>query len=93
MVRPTPFDARHCRNSMRLCGRDQRKLRLLDIGCGTGRFLDFVKQTWPRLQTIGLDMSEAYLKHAQRHLKRWTRTGFVAGKAEAVRYQITARML
>jgi len=26
-------------------GRDQRKLRLLDIGCGTGRFLDFVKQT------------------------------------------------
>jgi hypothetical protein len=45
-------------------GRDQRKLQLLDIGCGTGRFLDFVKQTWPRLQTIGLDMSEAYLKHA-----------------------------
>src|SRR6516225_4804754 len=65
-------------------GRDQRKLRLLDIGCGTGRFLDFVKQTWPRLQTIGLDMSEAYLKHSQRHLKRWTRTGFVAGKAEAI---------
>ena len=65
-------------------GRDQRKLRLLDIGCGTGRFLDFVKQTWPRLQTIGLDMSEVYLKHAQRHLKRWTRTGFVAGKAEAI---------
>jgi hypothetical protein len=23
-------------------GRDQRQLRLLDIGCGTGRFLDFV---------------------------------------------------
>jgi ubiquinone/menaquinone biosynthesis C-methylase UbiE len=65
-------------------GRDQRKLRLLDIGCGTGRFLDFVKQTWPRLQTIGLDMSEAYLKYAQRHLKRWTRTGLVAGKAEAI---------
>src|SRR5262249_34410369 len=65
-------------------GRDQRKLQLLDIGCGTGRFLDFVKQTWPRLQTTGLDMSAPYLRHAQRHLKRWTRTGFVVGKAEAI---------
>ena len=65
-------------------GCDQRKLWLLDIGCGTGRFLDFVKQTWPRLQTTGLDMSAPYLKHAQRHLKRWTRTGFVVGKAEAI---------
>ena len=61
MVRPTPFDARHCRNSMRLS-------------------LDAISAN----QTIGLDMSEAYLKHAQRHLKRWTRTGFVVGKAEAI---------
>jgi len=65
-------------------GRDQRKLRLLDIGCGTGRFLDFVKQTWPRLQIVGLDMSQTYLNYAQSHLKRWTRTSFVLGKAEAM---------
>jgi len=65
-------------------GRDQRHLRLLDIGCGTGRFLDFVKQTWPRLQVVGLDMSDAYVRHAKRHLRRWSRISFVVGKAEAI---------
>ena len=65
-------------------GRDQRKLRLIDIGCGTGRFLDFVKQVWPRLPVLGLDLSEAYIKHARRHLRRWSRTNLVVGNAEAI---------
>jgi ubiquinone/menaquinone biosynthesis C-methylase UbiE len=65
-------------------GRDQRKLRLLDIGCGTGRFLDFVKQAWPRLPAIGLDMSEPYIRHARRHLKRWSRMNLTVGNAESL---------
>ncbi|MGA7067066.1 MAG: class I SAM-dependent methyltransferase [Pseudolabrys sp.] len=65
-------------------GRDQRKLRLLDIGCGTGRFLDSVKQVWPRLPTVGLDMSEAYIRHAKCELKRWSWIRFIVGKAEAI---------
>jgi ubiquinone/menaquinone biosynthesis C-methylase UbiE len=60
-------------------GRDQRRLRLLDVGCGTGRFLDFVKQAWPRLATGGLDMSEAYIREAKRHLSRWSRIAFMVG--------------
>ena len=58
--------------------------RLLDIGCGTGRFLDFVKQAWPRLAACGLDMSEAYVRHAQRRLAGRSRMKFVVGKAEAI---------
>lgn len=65
-------------------GRDQRKLKLVDLGCGTGRFLDSVKQVWPRLPTIGLDMSEAYVRHAKRQLERWSRMRFIVGKAEAI---------
>lgn len=65
-------------------GRDQRKLRLLDIGCGTGRFLDFLKQAWPRLPALGLDMSEPYIRHAKRHLKRWSRINLVVGNAEVI---------
>src|SRR4249920_390755 len=30
-------------------GRDQRHLRILDLACGTGRFLDACKQVWPSL--------------------------------------------
>jgi ubiquinone/menaquinone biosynthesis C-methylase UbiE len=65
-------------------GWDQRKLALLDIGCGTGRFIDAVKQVWPRLPILALDMSEPYIRHAKRHLKRWSRTRFIVGKAEAI---------
>jgi SAM-dependent methyltransferase len=43
-------------------GRDQRRLKLLNVSCGTGRFLDFAKQAWP--PAVGLDMSEAYVKEA-----------------------------
>jgi ubiquinone/menaquinone biosynthesis C-methylase UbiE len=67
-----------------IAGRDQRQLRLLDLGCGTGRFLDFVKQAWPRLQIVGLDMSDAYVRHAKRHLRMRPCTRFIVGKAEAI---------
>jgi ubiquinone/menaquinone biosynthesis C-methylase UbiE len=65
-------------------GRDQRKLRLLDVGCGTGRFLDLVKQAWPRLPSLGLDLSDAYIDHARRHLRRRTRLNLIVANAESV---------
>jgi ubiquinone/menaquinone biosynthesis C-methylase UbiE len=65
-------------------GRDQRGLRLLDIGCGTGRMLDFVRQAWPRLPSTGLDMSEAYAGEARRHLARWRGIDFIVANGEAV---------
>jgi ubiquinone/menaquinone biosynthesis C-methylase UbiE len=65
-------------------GRDQRQLKLLDVGCGTGRFLDQVKQVWPRLPCIGLDLSEPYIGHALQHLRRWAVTSFLLANAEAI---------
>ncbi len=65
-------------------GRDQRKLRLIDIGCGTGRFIDSLKQVWPKLPVLGLDMSESYIKHARRHLQRWSRVHLSVANAESL---------
>jgi ubiquinone/menaquinone biosynthesis C-methylase UbiE len=67
-----------------IAGRDQRKLSLLDIGCGTGRFLDFLKQAWPRLPALGLDLSEPYLRYAKRHLRRWSKMSLAVGNAESL---------
>jgi ubiquinone/menaquinone biosynthesis C-methylase UbiE len=64
-------------------GRDQRKLQLVDLGCGTGRFVDFIKQKWPRLPTLGVDLSEAYITYARRHLRRWSWVNFIVANAEA----------
>jgi ubiquinone/menaquinone biosynthesis C-methylase UbiE len=65
-------------------GRDQRKLKVIDIGCGTGRFIDALKQVWPKLPVLGIDMSEAYLRHAMRHLRRWSRVNLSVAKAESL---------
>ncbi len=65
-------------------GRDQRRLKLLDVGCGTGRFLDCFKQAWPRLPALGVDMSEAYVAEARRHLKHWCWINLIVAKGEAI---------
>ena len=47
-------------------GHDQRQMQLLDVACGTGRFLRQVRLTFPRLGLGGLDLSSAYLDEALR---------------------------
>ena len=58
--------------------------RLLDVGCGTGRFLREVKANYPRLKVTGLDLSAHYLAVARRELRSWSRVQLVVGAAEAM---------
>lgn len=64
-------------------GRDQRKIALLDVACGTGRFLTSVKDTWPKLRVTALDLSPMYLDEARRNLRAWRDVAFVEANAEA----------
>jgi ubiquinone/menaquinone biosynthesis C-methylase UbiE len=56
--------------------------RLIDIACGTGRFLTFVKDNYPRLPVTALDVSPYYLNQARRNLRSWSRVDFVEAAIE-----------
>eukprot|EP00897_Mesotaenium_endlicherianum_P000156 jgi/Mesen1/10140/ME000076S09652 len=49
-------------------GRSQHSTHLLELACGTGRFLTFVKDNYPRLRTTAVDLSPHYLKKAQENM-------------------------
>jgi ubiquinone/menaquinone biosynthesis C-methylase UbiE len=63
-------------------GQDQRRIHLLDVACGTGRFLREVKRNWPGLNVTGLDLSPDYVAKTEKVLKRWGRVQTVRGAAE-----------
>jgi ubiquinone/menaquinone biosynthesis C-methylase UbiE len=65
-------------------GRDQRGIRLLDVACGTGRFLRAVRLAYPAMKLTGLDLSQAYLDEAHRHLKGLRPVDLIAANAEAI---------
>ena len=64
--------------------KDQRRLKLLDVACGTGRFLRFVKQAFPRLAVTGSDLSEAYLDEARDHLQALQGCAFKPGRGRSL---------
>jgi ubiquinone/menaquinone biosynthesis C-methylase UbiE len=56
--------------------------RLIDIACGTGHFLTFVKDNYPRLRCTALDISPYYVAEARRNLAPWSRCEFVESAIE-----------
>lgn len=67
-----------------IAGRDQRRLALCDVACGTGRFLRQVRRAWPALNLTGLDLSRRYLDEAARHLRGLRPAELIAANAEAM---------
>src|SRR5258708_356582 len=65
-------------------GRPQRSLRGLDVGCGTGRLLAFLHDTWPGMRLAGLDLSAPYLAEARRLAGRTARVKLMEGAAESL---------
>ena len=70
------------REHLRRSDRRIADLRMLDVACGTGRFLGVIKANWPRLPSIGLDLSPHYLRRARTALRRRSWLSFVNAPAE-----------
>ncbi|GAQ77765.1 hypothetical protein KFL_000030430 [Klebsormidium nitens] len=49
-------------------GRDPARTSVLDVACGTGRFLTFLKDNYPAVRTYGVDLSPNYLKTAEANM-------------------------
>ena len=67
-----------------LKGRDQRQASLLDVACGTGRFLRQVRLAFPALKLTGLDLSRPYLDEAACHLSKLRTAEWITANAEAI---------
>ncbi|SKA00556.1 Ubiquinone/menaquinone biosynthesis C-methylase UbiE [Enhydrobacter aerosaccus] len=67
-----------------MAGRNQRTLRGLDVGCGTGRLLAFLHAAWPGVRFTGLDLSAPYLEEARRIIGRTARAKLIEGAAETL---------
>jgi len=67
-----------------LKGRDQRKVALADVACGTGRFLRALTDAFPGIRATGIDLSETYIGEARHHLRRRGRTKLMVANAEAL---------
>ncbi|HZY52139.1 MAG TPA: class I SAM-dependent methyltransferase, partial [Reyranella sp.] len=65
-----------------MAGRNQRDLKGLDVGCGTGRLLAFLHDAWPGMKFTGLDLSAPYLAEARRVVGKTARVKLIEGAAE-----------
>ena len=65
-----------------LKNRQAGRLTLLDVGCGTGTFLQFAKTAQPKLKMIALDLSQPYLERAKKNLRGFSNVEFVQAPAE-----------
>lgn len=59
-------------------------VELIDIACGTGRFLREILRNNPKISANGLDLSRPYLHKAQRSLAAHPETRFLEANAEDI---------
>ncbi len=65
----------------------KKKLKILEVGCGAGSFTKFLAQTLPDAEIVALDISQPYLKVAQRKLQKFNNVSFINGLGESLDFK------
>jgi ubiquinone/menaquinone biosynthesis C-methylase UbiE len=61
--------------------------RVLDIACGTGRFLDALRRSLPKAHLYGVDLSPFYIAHARAQLGGAPHVALSAQNAESLSFE------
>jgi ubiquinone/menaquinone biosynthesis C-methylase UbiE len=70
-----------------LKGKDQRRVKLIDLACGNGRFLRQIVDAFPRIPATGLDLSPQYCEEARKRLADWPQVEIVNGAVEQAPFE------
>lgn len=68
---PSPDATFFCCRFFYSYGKSPSECHLLELACGTGRFMTFVKDNYPHMRATALDLSPFYLEKARSNLKEW----------------------
>ena len=63
-------------------GKQQRDLSLVDVACGTGRFIEDIKRAFTCLPVTGIDLSPYYIDEARKTLEGRRAVNFLVANAE-----------
>lgn len=67
--------------------RDLPHPRVLDIACGTGRFLDAIRRSMPKAHLYGVDLSPFYISYARAQLGGAPHVALSAQNAESLSFE------
>jgi ubiquinone/menaquinone biosynthesis C-methylase UbiE len=67
--------------------KNRKSLRILEIGCGSGTFTEFMSLSLPRAEITGLDLSPNYIRHGRKRFIENKNVNLIVGDGEQLPFK------